>query len=159
MPMPEYMRRLRARVGHDLLITPVATAIIIDDQDAVLLQRRGDTGEWSLPGGMIEPGEEPAQTVAREVLEETGLNVIPEVLVGVYGGPDSITQYPNGDQIMALSITFRCRVVGGDLQPDGEETLELRYFPADQLPDTLIARHRIRVKHALTRSEPYFATF
>lgn len=63
MPVSKYIRDLRAKVGHDLLMIPGAAAIILNDQGQVLLQRRGDTDEWSLPGGAIEPGEELAQAI------------------------------------------------------------------------------------------------
>ena len=46
-----------------------------DEQGRVLLGRRSDTGEWAMVYGINEPGEEPADTVAREVKEETGVEV------------------------------------------------------------------------------------
>jgi ADP-ribose pyrophosphatase YjhB (NUDIX family) len=131
-------------------------AIIVNGADEVLLQRRGDSGHWSLPGGAVEPGEEPAQAVVREVFEETGLHVRPERIVGVYGGPTNRITYPNGDQVAIISTTFRCRVIGGSLQIDGDESLELRYFDWRSLPETLLPNHFIRIEHAMTRAEPYF---
>ncbi|HLV33787.1 MAG TPA: NUDIX domain-containing protein [Spirillospora sp.] len=157
MPVPEYIRRLRAKIGHDLLMIPGAAAIVANEAGEVLLHRRGDNGLWSLPGGVIEPGEEPAEAVIREVYEETGLHVLPERIVGIYGGQSNMSEYPNGDKAAFISVTFKCRVVGGSLRIDGDESLELRYFDWRNLPENMMDRHRIRIEHSMTRSEPYFS--
>lgn len=156
MPISEYVRRMRDKVGHELLLLPGAAAVIVKEVNEVLLQRRGDNGLWGLPGGAIEPGEEPAEAVIREVYEETGLHVVPVSIVGIYGGQANMSEYPNGDRAAYISITFKCRVTGGDLRLDGDETLELRYFDWRSLPDNILDRHRIRIEHAMTRSEPFF---
>jgi len=114
----------------------------------VLLQLRSDDGKWGLPGGALEPGEEPAEAAVREVREETGLEVVPERIVGVYCGADSFHIYPNGDKVAFLAIVVGCRVVGGELRIDQDESLELRYFSLDQLPDSLFPRHRTYIQHA-----------
>ena len=80
----DYLHDLRAKIGHDLLLTPGVAAVILNDAGHVLLQRRSDDGEWGLPGGAMEPGEEPAESLVREVREETALEVVPERIVGVY---------------------------------------------------------------------------
>jgi 8-oxo-dGTP diphosphatase len=157
MPIPEYIRNLREKIGHELIMIPGAAAVIVNAADEVLLQRRGDNGQWSLPGGAIEPGEEPAEAVIREVLEETGLHVRPERIVGIYGGPTHVGQYPNGDQVAFVSVTFQCSVIGGELRVDGDETLELRYVYWLNLPETTVEKHRIRIEHAMTRTTPFFA--
>jgi 8-oxo-dGTP diphosphatase len=87
MAIPPYISDLRAQIGHALLLLPAAAAIIQDDEGRVLLIRRGDGRGWSLPGGMMEPGERIAEAVVREVWEETGLEVEPVRLVGVYSDP------------------------------------------------------------------------
>lgn len=156
MPISEYVRRMRDKVGHELLLLPGAAAVIVKEVNEVLLQRRGDNGLWGLPGGAIEPGEEPAEAVIREVYEETGLHVVPVSIVGIYGGQANMSEYSNGDRAAYISITFKCRVTGGDLRLDGDETLELRYFDWRSLPDNILDRHRIRIEHAMTRSEPFF---
>ena len=91
----------------------------------MLLQRRSDDGEWGLPGGAMEPGEEPAESLVREVREETALEVVPERIVGVYSGPDFRVSYANGDQAMIVSITFACRSLGGEPRINDDESLEL----------------------------------
>ncbi len=156
MPISDYLRDLRAKVGHDILMMPAATAVIFDDSGQILLQRRSDNGLWCLPGGGIEPDEEPADALVREVYEETGLHVLPERIVGVYGGPLNQNTYPNGDQVSIISITFACRVAGGQLEAQDDESLDLRYFSPEQLPPDLLERHRERIRHALSGQVGYF---
>lgn len=155
MPASDYILRLREKVGHALIMTPAAAAVIRNLDNEILLHQRTDNGLWALPGGAMEPGEEPAQTVIREVLEETGLVVHPVRLVGVYSGPENVITYPNGDQVGVVSLTFECEVVGGQLNPHNDETTDLQYFPFDELPENLMPHHLKRIQHAYTRSTPY----
>src|SRR5258708_35971612 len=91
-------------------------AFICNDQGEVLLQRRTDNNQWGLPGGAMEPGEEPADAVIREVWEETGLEVIPEKIIGVYRGPYLDRFYPNGDEDQGFCIIFAWRQGGGEMR-------------------------------------------
>jgi 8-oxo-dGTP diphosphatase len=146
--MSEYIRNIRAKIGTDLLLVVGAAAVVVNDAGEILLQRRSDNGRWGLPGGSIDPGEEPADTVVREVWEETGIEVVPERVVSVTGGPDHLASYPNGDQIAIVSITFLCRPVGGVPHINDDESLEVRYFAPDALPD-LEPRHLLRIQATL----------
>jgi 8-oxo-dGTP diphosphatase len=151
MPIPPYIARLREQIGHALLLVPATAAVICDEAGRVLLIRRGDGRGWSLPGGLMEPGERVVDALVREVWEETGLEVEPLRLVGIYSDP-AYTQitYPNGDQVHFVSSTFVCRVVGGRLQADGEESLEVAYFAPGALPRDLVCDHGIRIRDALS---------
>jgi 8-oxo-dGTP diphosphatase len=148
MPISDYWRHLRAKVGHDVLLTPGVAAVIVNDRGEVLLQRRSEDGRWGLPGGAMEPGEEPAETLVREVLEETALEVVPERIVGVYSGPDFRVRYDNGDEAMIVSITFACRPGRGEPRVNDDESLEIRYFARDALP-VMERRHLVRIADAL----------
>jgi 8-oxo-dGTP pyrophosphatase MutT (NUDIX family) len=127
-----YLGRLRECVGHDLLLSPAAAACIRDEDGRILLLRRSD-GEnlWGFPGGAIEPGERAADAVVREVREETGLEVEPVALIGVYSSPDYVFAYPNGDQVQPVTVFFECRVVGGELEPDMGEIVGSGVFGRD----------------------------
>ena len=148
MGASNYILSLRAKIGQELIFIPSAAAVVINEMGEVLLQRRSDDGTWCLPGGSIDPGEEPADAVIREVQEETGLEVIPERIVGVYGGPDFRNRYPNGDEVMFISITFACKPVGGEARINDDESLEVRFFKPHALPP-LDTRHLIRIRDAL----------
>ena len=132
--MSPYYHRLRDRVGNDLLMMPAVAALIRgNDQTSLLLQRRTD-GKWSLPAGAMEPGETPAEAVVREVLEETGLRVVPLRVVAVCGGERFRSCYDNGDQVEHLIVVFECKKEGGEVCPDGDESEEVRFVPLNQLP-------------------------
>ena len=154
MPIPPHIAFLRERVGQITLLTPAAAAIIRDERGQVLLIRRGDGRGWSLPGGIMEPGERIVDCLVREAWEETGLEVEPIRLVGLYTDPAFMhVTFPNGDQAHFVSATFECRIVGGRLRADGEESLEVAYFPPNSLPEELVCDHAIRVSDALSGRE------
>ena len=69
----------------------------------------------------------------REVFEETGLEVEPTALCGVLGGREFRVRYRNGDQVEYTMAVFVCRVRGGRLRLDGEESLDLRWVARDEL--------------------------
>lgn len=127
MPIGEYLRGLRQKVGNDLLLMPSVTVLARDDEDRVLLVRHMDTGQWVAPGGSIEPGERPSDAARREMREETGLEVELDELVGVYGGPEYEVRYANGDRVSYVMAVWIARVVGGTPRPDGEETVAFRW--------------------------------
>ena len=100
---------------------PCAGAVVRDDAGRLLLVRRGhapSAGLWSVPGGRVEPGETPEQAAAREVQEETGL----EVEVGML-----LTTVHIGDYVVH---DFAAVVVGGALRP-GDDADDVRWCTAD----------------------------
>lgn len=117
-------------------------ALIFDDEGRILLGRRRDVDWWNLPGGGMEAGETVDEALRREAREETGLEVEVGQLVGVYSKP----------QKQEVVLTFRCRVVGGTLQPT-EEIRESRYFPPGALPRNTLPKHRQRVEDALLNQQ------
>ncbi len=154
-PRPEgLIRWLRAHVGREPLLMPCAAAVVRDPAGRILLHRRGDTGLWGLPAGGMELGERVDRTVIREVREETGLDVRPVRLSGFYTGREQWSVYPNGDQVWLAVATFLCAIEGGELRPDGIESLEVRFFDPAELPLDHLPwgpRNRRRIEDALTR--------
>lgn len=132
MPMSEYVRALRARIGTTVLEVPTVSVIVLDDDERVLLVRHVEGNNWTTPGGMIEPYELPADAAVREAWEETGLHVALTHIVGVFGGTSCTATYANGDQVAWVSTVFAAQPIGGTLRPDGEETLEARYVSRDE---------------------------
>jgi 8-oxo-dGTP pyrophosphatase MutT (NUDIX family) len=132
MPVPEFVLALREKVGNDPLWLIGVSAIVLDG-DRVLLARRADTGAWSTVSGIVEPGEHPAVAAVREAREETGVEVEVERLAAV-----SVTHpitYPNGDRTQYTDLTFRCRYLSGEARVADDESLEVGWFPVDDLPD------------------------
>jgi 8-oxo-dGTP diphosphatase len=118
-----------------------AYAVIVQD-GAVLLSHwnpRHPTlrGAWSLPGGGMEIGEQPAQTVRREVTEETGLTVELDELLGVHSRHMEPEERLDGlgRPFHALRVVYRAHVTGGTLtaELDGSSD-EARWFPLDAVP-------------------------
>lgn len=126
----DHVAWLRSHVGQGMLVLPSVTALIRDDDGRILLQLHAETDEWGLPGGAVEPEEEPEAALAREVWEETGLEVAVGALIGAYGGPDATVRYRNGDVTSYVRIAYEARVTGGTLQPDGHESLDVRWTTA-----------------------------
>jgi ADP-ribose pyrophosphatase YjhB (NUDIX family) len=114
-----------------------AFAIIFDEGGRVLLSHRRDIDAWDLPGGGVESRELPGEAVIRETKEETGLDVVVERLVGVYGKVDK-------DEIV---FAFVCRVVGGQMTPS-DESDEHGYFAVDQIPSNTLPKHVERIQDA-----------
>jgi ADP-ribose pyrophosphatase YjhB (NUDIX family) len=138
--MSPYLRRLRALVGHELLVLPAVTGLVFDREGRVLLVKQSENGEWAAPGGAVEPEESPHDAVVREVREETGLDVRPIALCGVFGGPELRVRYPNGDETSYVTSVFECEVVGGALAADGYEVLEARFAAPDELANVRLTR-------------------
>jgi ADP-ribose pyrophosphatase YjhB (NUDIX family) len=139
-----------------MVIRPGVSAIILT-AEGLLLQRRADNGLWGLPGGGVEPEESVSAAVVREVQEETGLEVTPVRLIGVYSSPEhhQVVTYPDGNVIHYVSCSFECRVVGGTVA-SGVESLEVAWFDPERLPPELMPMHRIRIFDALARQPGAF---
>lgn len=118
---------------------PAAYCVIIQDEQILLshFSTRTDEGYvlegWTLPGGGIEIGEQPAQTAVREVAEETGYQVELDELLGVHCGYSS---QKDGSTFCALRTIYRAHVVGGDFAVEQEgSTDDARWVPLNELDD------------------------
>jgi 8-oxo-dGTP pyrophosphatase MutT (NUDIX family) len=129
----DYVRSLRERIGHDLLLLPGVTAVVRDGE-RFLLARSPGSNAWSLIGGGVEPGEQPADAVAREVHEELGASIRVTGIVGAYGGEPLVVEYPNGDRVAYVTTAYACEL-RGKIEPDGEEIAEIGWFTASEIAD------------------------
>ncbi|MEV5242975.1 NUDIX domain-containing protein [Streptomyces cinnamoneus] len=133
MPIPDFLRDLRATAGSRLLWMPGVSAVVLDDAGRVLLGRRSDTGQWSIIGGIPEPGEQPATAIVREVFEETAVHCVAEKVLLVEALKP--VTYPNGDVCQFMDICFVARAVGGEACVNDDESLEVGWFEPDALPE------------------------
>ena len=158
MPISEYIRNIRAKIGNDLLLLPGVTAVVINDQDEILLQLRRNTNTWAPPSGGGEPGETVADCAIREVFEEAGIKVRPEAVVAVLSGAEYNVTYPNGDQMATVTTVFRCRPLHAKTpRVNDDESQDIRYFPCAALPDDMLPRHRWIISLALnSNARAYF---
>jgi len=115
--------------------------------------QRSDNGHWGLPGGYVECGESVAAATAREVFEETGVEVEVGRLIGVYSEPArQVIAYPTGDRVQAVNLCFEARPVGHGAPTTPEETLASGFFPTGALPAPLVPIHQIRIDDAVAGS-------
>jgi ADP-ribose pyrophosphatase YjhB (NUDIX family) len=97
-----------------------AYAIVVDQQDRILLAHwnEGRRAAWTLPGGGLEPGEEPEKAVRREVREETGFRVSIQELLGIHSRviPASRRLSESENPLHTLRIVYRAQITGGKLR-------------------------------------------
>lgn len=123
-------------VGHGVTgyVTPKVAvgAVVGNDAGELLLIQRGDSGVWLYPTGWADVGYSPAEVVAKEVAEETGIEVEPVRIVAVI---DSLRLGARG--LPFYSVVFQCRAVGGALARHPLETRDVGWFGPDSLPSPL----------------------
>jgi 8-oxo-dGTP pyrophosphatase MutT (NUDIX family) len=132
-----HVRSLRERVGTALLLLPSVVSFVIDDRHRVLLAHLAEWDRWVAPGGSVEPGECPADAAVRETWEETGVLTRPSRIVGVFGGPDYVFTYRNGDRVAYVVTVFESELIGGSASPDDRETRAAAFFAQHQLPENV----------------------
>jgi len=118
----------------------IAVNVAVIQEGRVLLTKREDFEVWCLPSGGVEDGESLAEAAIRETKEETGLEVKLTRLAGVYsrlgGMPD------------VHAVLYEAKPIGGQLRLQPEETMEVRYFAADEIPNEIAFAHKRRIADA-----------
>jgi len=118
-------------------------AVVVDDLDRALLIRRRDNGHWEPPGGVLELGEEIVDGLRREVAEETGLDIEPSALTGVY------KNMSHG----IVALVFRCRQAGGSLTT-ASETAAVRWVSRREVAALADQAYAVRILDALDFATP-----
>lgn len=111
-----------------------AYAIIVGDDDRVLLAHwvEGRRAAWTLPGGGLEPGEDPEKAVRREVKEETGYRVVVDELLGIHSRviPASQRISDSASPLHTLRIVYSAHITGGRLRNEADgSTDRAEWFP------------------------------
>jgi len=133
----DYINKLRTYVGNQPIIMVGATVLVLDTQNRLLLMKRSDNGNWGVPGGAMELGEEIEETARRELLEETSLEVEELTLFGVFSGDELYYRYPSGEEVYNVSIAYLVRDVQGDVKLLDGEHRNYRYFELGNLPENI----------------------
>ena len=114
--------------GHVIFLDPKLAAVVLVSMEGGLVLVKRDIepaiGRWSFPSGYVDRGETVEEAAAREVREETGLEVELTGLVGLYSDRENPV-------VMAV---YSAKVVGGELVA-GPETRGAEVYPPDALPD------------------------
>jgi 8-oxo-dGTP pyrophosphatase MutT (NUDIX family) len=113
-------------------LVPACGVLAVDDQGAILLQRRRDTGQWALPMGKMEIGESPTECAVRETREETGVQVEVTGIVGIYSDPRHIVAYTDGEVRQEYEVTLLARPVGGTPAAN-DEASDVGWFAPGEL--------------------------
>jgi 8-oxo-dGTP pyrophosphatase MutT (NUDIX family) len=117
-------------------------AAVIDDHGRVLVVQRRDNGRWEPPGGILEPDESIPAGLAREVREESGIEIRAERLTGVY---KNLT-------LGVVALFFRARPIGGTPTTSDESTA-VDWWTPDQIAAQMPPTTAVRVLDALRDDE------
>ncbi len=117
-----------------VLLQDGAAAIIVNENNQILLQSRSDNDKWGLPGGCQELGERFEDTVIREVKEETNLDIKEDnlKLIAIVSGDTRRNEYPNGDVVINNTALYCVKNYSGELKWD-RESKNMKFFDLDNL--------------------------
>lgn len=135
MRIPKAVWGLVKETARHLLRRPVVglVAVATDPSGRVVLIRRGDTGEWCLPGGTLEWGETLRAMLPRELMEEAGVELLePGELWGVYSSPDRDPRFHAVTMVVTAKVSVPLKAPMNPL-----EILEVKCFGRDELPAPL----------------------
>ena len=115
-------------------------AAVTKDNKILLVQERSDN-MWALPGGWADVGDIPSEVAIRETKEESGFDVKPRKVVGVY---DANRVGGQLEFFHAFKIVILCDLLGGEAKPS-DETLDVQYFSFEEIPP--LSKNRTNSKH------------
>lgn len=134
MAISDYLRDLRERVGHDLVLLPSVSVLIWDDDGRLLLMQEAQTRRWQTIGGMVDPDESPWDAARREAAEEAGATVRLTGLRAALGGPGYRVRYPNGDLCSYVATVFDASIEHGNPTAGDDEVHQLGWFAPGEIP-------------------------
>jgi 8-oxo-dGTP pyrophosphatase MutT (NUDIX family) len=123
------------------------SAVVVDDEGRILMQKRADNGLWVLPGGGMDLTESVPQAAVREVKEETGYDVEVTGMVGLYTDARHIIAYSDGEVRRQFNICLTARVVGGALAIS-DESADVRWVSSDEIEELpMHDTQQLRIEH------------
>ncbi len=137
----DYISDIRKDIGHKKIVLNAASVIIVRN-DMILLQKRKDNQKWGLIGGILELNETYEEAAIREVKEETGLDISLDYFLGIYHNYDMI--WANNDKAHVIGAFYVSYLKEGTPRID-EESIELRFFPVNELPPLFAEDHRAAI--------------
>lgn len=112
-------------------------ALVLNDEGAVLLVREKEDGLWTLPGGWVDVGESPSESVEREVREESGYEVRAARLLALWDRD----KHPHPPlPFHVYKVVFYCELRGGTPLAASTETDGVGFFDRDSLPELSLGR-------------------
>jgi ADP-ribose pyrophosphatase YjhB (NUDIX family) len=126
-------------VGVPGYVTPKTAvgAVVGNDAGEILLVKRAGSGVWLYPTGWADIGYSASEVAVKEVFEETGIEIEPVALIGVFDG-----MRLGFHHIPLYSLLFHCRMTGGELKAHPLETEDVGFFSRDGLPEPLAGAAR-----------------
>jgi ADP-ribose pyrophosphatase YjhB (NUDIX family) len=134
LPDQQILPLLSADDGYATPKVDVRAAVFQNGK--LLYVREREDGRWTLPGGWADVGQSAAESVVREVLEESGYEVKPAKLLAFYDR-DKHSHPPILHH--SFKVFFRCELLGGSAQT-GYETTEVAFFGEDEIPELSLPR-------------------
>ena len=145
------------RIGKEGNVRLGCSALIHDESgEKVLLTQRADNGQWCLPGGGVDPGETVEEACIREIYEETGLKARVTRLIGIYSDPNKLVEYPDGNKVQIVALSFVAEIIGGELGLS-DETKDFGYFSFKEIEKLdMLLNHKERIQDAFKdQIEPF----
>lgn len=136
-------------------VKPSASAFVLHD-GKVLMTKRSDNGNWTMPSGAHDPGESLSMTAVRETLEETGITIRPVDVVGIFTDPRHVIHYTSDDEVrQEFSVVYRADYVAGE-PTCSSETAEVKWVPVAELDRLTMDRsQRERLQWALSQQRTW----
>ncbi|TDC65785.1 NUDIX domain-containing protein [Actinomadura sp. GC306] len=133
-------------------LVPSVNVAVENDKGEILMIRRTDNDNWTLPGGAIDLGESVTQAAIRETKEETGIDVEITGLIGIYSDPKHVIHYTSNNEVrQEFSILLTGRAFGGKLASSNESSVVEWLTPSHVMTLVMDRSMKLRLSHYFER--------
>ena len=153
--LAEKMRTVRNDYYHNVFapqansIRPAAMVALVSNDRKLLMLKRIDSGNWTMPGGTMELGESLIDCAMRETKEETGLSIKIVDLIGIYTDPEIVVEYSDGEVRQEFSVLYYGIIINGDIKIDDESTEYKWVSESELLKLPMALSQKIRVNDVI----------